>query len=112
MKPSKPQPEPPAPSPPIRTVTKFQARRAAAPDKPFYIEAIQWDGTNWNAIAEFLPAPENGHRDEPMHNSLRVRTSKGTGFARAYEGDIIVKNSTGLYVVKPPTFHSHYEPAE
>ena len=88
--------------------------------KPVTIEAIQWDGTNFDEIMNFMEefhgnkfnyenAEEAAYRSKEIH----IRTSEGTMVAT--EGDWVIKepfptSDRNFYPCKPDIFEQTYEP--
>ncbi len=84
--------------------------------KPIEVEAIRYDGTNRDAVAEFmggdrvvkveqklLPGPGRG-----MHEGLRIQTLEGT--MRADIGAWIIKGIAGeFYPCREDIFDATYE---
>jgi hypothetical protein len=84
--------------------------------RPVTVEAMQWTGTNWNEICDFLGVPENGHGDEetlrrdPSRMPVIIHTLEGD--MRAELGDWIIRGVKGEhYPCKPDIFEATYEPA-
>lgn len=76
--------------------------------KPIVIEAIQYNGENWNDICEFMPVPKNGYGD-PKDFSIVIVTLEGE--MRAVKGDWIIRGIKGeYYPCKPDIFEATYEP--
>ncbi|MFJ2676383.1 hypothetical protein [Streptomyces sp. NPDC087525] len=84
--------------------------------KPVEIEAVRYDGTNWDEIATFmgrtgrveetkLPGPGRG-----MHDGTVIHTLEGDMTASV--GDWIIRGVQGeCYPCKPDIFAATYEPA-
>lgn len=79
--------------------------------KPVVIEAIQWDGTNYEEICEFVGTSlERDARElyKGEASNLLIQTLEGTMEARIY--DYIVKGVKGeFYPCKPDIFAETYE---
>lgn len=82
--------------------------------KPVEVEAIKWDGTNWNEICNFIPVPHVAKGDEetlkrePSRMPILIETLEGT--MRAELGDWIIKGIQGeFYPCKPDIFEQTYE---
>ncbi len=86
--------------------------------KPIVIEAVRWDGTNWDEVVSFLGFPENGHGDtETMYHhsqddqrmAIVIHTLEGDMSAEL--GDWIIKGVKGeFYPCKADIFELTYEP--
>lgn len=83
--------------------------------KPVIIEAIQWDGKNFDAIMSFMNK-DHGHKlnyENAEEYSLKtgkipIRTVEGT--INASSGDWIIKGIKGeFYPCKPDIFEQTYE---
>lgn len=81
--------------------------------KPVVIEVVQWLGTNWDEVCEFLDVPKNG-RGVPESGDqmlIKIDTLEGSMYARI--GDYIIKGVKGeFYPCKPDIFAATYEPEE
>jgi hypothetical protein len=75
--------------------------------KPIIVDAILWDGGNWDEIEKF--SPYGILYDYPAHRqSLSIKTLEGE--MTANKGDMIVKGIQGeIYPVKPDIFNATYE---
>ena len=72
--------------------------------KPVIIEAVQWDGTNWIEICDFIDMPKNGYGD---YRDVVICTLEGD--MRASIGDYIIKGVNGeFYPCKPDIFDKTY----
>ncbi len=79
--------------------------------KPVVIEAVQWDGTNQGAIANFMnvfirtkTSPEEGNPS----GKITIETLEGDMIASV--GDFIIKGVQGeFYPCKPDIFEKTYE---
>lgn len=85
--------------------------------KPVVIEAIQFDGTNHEAVADFVMAEERRHGDTDVSGQLAgdvhliVHTLEGD--MRADPGDWIIRGVKGeFYPCKPDIFDATYEPVD
>lgn len=81
--------------------------------RPVVIDALRWDGTNWNEVCDFLGVPENGHGDQENLGGGRMPVVIHTleGDMRAEVGDWIVRGVKGeFYPCKPGIFDATYEP--
>lgn len=82
--------------------------------KPVVIEAIQWDGTNYEEICEFVNASLQRDARELYKgeaSNLLIQTLEGTMEARIY--DYIIKGVKGeFYPCKPDIFAETYELVE
>lgn len=83
--------------------------------KPVIIDAIQWDGKNFDEIANFMQ-DFHGHKkayEDAQEGSLKtgeyyIRTLEGTMTANI--GDWIIKGVNGeFYPCKPDVFEKTYE---
>lgn len=74
--------------------------------KPVVIEAIQWDGENWNELVEF------GCRcAQDQDDNIFIPTLEGISYVNV--GDYIIKGVAGyFYPCKPNVFEATYEKAE
>jgi len=80
-------------------MTKFKKR-------PVVIEAIRWDGTNGDEVAEFT---EGRARIDPHAGEVRIYTLEGEMVGHV--GDWIIKGVKGeFYPCKPDIFEITYEP--
>lgn len=78
--------------------------------KPVVIEAIQWTGSNGEAMAEFI-GDCGANLDDPLHPRLVISTFEGDMTADA--GDWIIRGVKGeFYPVKPDIFSATYEKVE
>ena len=82
--------------------------------KSVVIDAVQWDGENWNEICEFLSIPENGngaYKDgcrSPENMQVVIRALEEDMAASI--GDYIVKDANGkFYPCNPGIFDKAYE---
>ena len=74
--------------------------------KPVVIEALQFDGKNWEAIGEFVGQQAECRGKEV----LVIKTLEGDMLANA--GDYIIKGIKGeFYPCKPDIFEDTYEPS-
>lgn len=74
--------------------------------KPVVIEAIQWNGNNWNELVEFGCACAQTQDDEIWIPTLE-------GILKASVGDYIIKGVQGeFYPCKPDIFEQTYEVVE
>jgi len=73
--------------------------------KPVVIEAVQWNGSNYDEIGDFM-----GHSSTMEFNgSFVIPTLEGDMYAS--EGDWIIKGVKGeFYPCKPDIFEMTYEP--
>jgi len=87
--------------------------------KPVVIEAIQWLGTNWNAVCDFAPVPEiargvecaDTRSDGLTEMPIEIKTLEGT--MTALIGDWIIKGIKGeFYPCKDEIFRKTYEPVD
>jgi len=73
--------------------------------KPIIIEAIQWNGNNWEELEEF------GNERDIISNpdgTLTIATLEGNHIAN--KGDWIIKGIMGeVYLCKPDIFKKTYE---
>jgi hypothetical protein len=79
--------------------------------KPVAIEALQFDGTNYTAIFDFMGHATGGRASasNPLQNKIFIRTLEGEMTADA--GDWIIKGVMGeFYPCKPDIFAATYEP--
>ena len=80
--------------------------------KPVVIEAIRWQGDNWNEVCDFCFGirgqwKDNLNRSEDMQ--VVIHTLEGDMIARI--GDYIIKGIKGeFYPCKPDVFAASYEP--
>lgn len=73
--------------------------------KPVVTDVIQWDGTNINAVMEFMNWRNAMHDDK---DGLRIHTLEGTHQANV--GDWIIKGVAGeFYPCKPDIFAATYD---
>ena len=83
--------------------------------KPVVIEAVQWDGKNFDEIMNFMQefhghklAYENAEELAYKTKQLNIRTLEG--FMTASENDFIIKGVNGeFYPCKPDIFEKTYE---
>jgi hypothetical protein len=74
--------------------------------KPVVIEAIRWDGHNWDDLMEICPTAR-----EARGTAITIPTLEGDHLANA--GDWIIKGVEGeCYPCKPSIFEATYEAAE
>jgi hypothetical protein len=74
--------------------------------KPVVVEAIQWTGTNTDAVLQFTACP----RVLASPQALVIETLEGD--MRADIGDWIIRGVKGeLYPCKPDIFEQTYEPS-
>ena len=72
--------------------------------KPVVIEALQWDGTNWDEIGDWMGL----HATAQMDDDFVIPTLEGD--MRASVGDWIIKGVKGeFYPCKPDVFAATYE---
>ena len=76
--------------------------------KPIVIEAIQWNGTNVDEVADFMErSAVMTDEDDRFH----IPTLEGDIWAS--KGDFIIKGVKGeFYPCKPDIFAATYEPVE
>ncbi len=83
--------------------------------KPVVIEAVQWDGKNYDEICQFT-GDWGGHKkahedaEELAHKTgeMYIQTLEGT--MKASKGDYIIKGIQGeFYPCKPEIFEASYE---
>lgn len=67
------------------------------------VDAIQWDGDNFNEIVYNFPGILCGEKRQ----YLDVKTPEGV--SRADTGDWIVRDGENFHVVKADDFEEHYE---
>lgn len=77
--------------------------------KPVEVEAMRWDGTNFNAIKKWA-----GDNVELRDGELIVKTLEdgkdGQAVHAATEGDFVIKGVRGeFYFCKPDIFYDTYE---
>ena len=73
--------------------------------KPVVIDAIQWIGSNWYEIDQFITVL---HETYPSIGIIKIHTLEGT--MEASEGDYIIKGVSGeFYPCKPDIFELTYE---
>jgi hypothetical protein len=79
--------------------------------KPVVIEAVQWDGKNFESIALFAAEsinPRGCYLDMKNNNVLTIETLEGNHVASI--GDWIIMGVKGeLYPCKPDIFEATYE---
>ena len=76
--------------------------------KPIEIEAIQWNGSNYEEIKEFVDDRELWR---PKSHILIIKTLEGNH--RADIGDYIIRGVEGeFYPCKPEIFNKTYEQVE
>lgn len=79
--------------------------------KPVVIEAVQWNGENFQQIDEFTGGNKVhrvGSWDKSVDNSIVIPTLEGDH--RALVGDYIIKGVQGeFYPCKPDIFEQTYE---
>jgi len=86
--------------------------------KPVVIEAIQWDGKNWDEVHNFMQefhghkkAYEDAEEGAMKTGNLFIRTLEGT--MTATKGDWIIKGVNGeFYPCKPDIFEKTYSPID
>jgi hypothetical protein len=81
--------------------------------KPVVIEAIQWDGTNYQEVCDFVRERLvfEYTSSPPSERVLVIETLEGT--MRAQAGDFIIRGVNGeYYPCKPDIFEKTYEPVE
>jgi len=85
--------------------------------KPVVIEAIKWNGANWNEICDFITLEdmhgryEDGYEGSNEHMQVVIPTLEGDMIANI--GDYIIKGVNGeFYPCKPDIFHKTYEKIE
>ena len=75
--------------------------------KPVVIEAIQWDGTNYDEIDDWMGLNSTLEID----GQFIIPTLEGD--MRVSEGDWVIRGVNGeFYPCKPDIFEKTYEPAE
>ena len=75
--------------------------------KPVVIEAIQWDGTNYDEIGDWMGLNSTLEID----GQFIIPTLEGD--MRVSEGDWVIRGVNGeFYPCKPDIFEKTYEPAE
>ena len=73
--------------------------------KPVEIEAVQWKGSNFIEIDNFITIE---HETYPSQGIVKIPTLEGT--MEASEGDYIIKGVNGeFYPCKPDIFEKTYE---
>lgn len=71
--------------------------------KPVEIDAIRWDGTNWEEIIKFIPPPHIVKKEEELY----IGTPEGD--MHCSKGDFIIKGIKGeFYPCKPDIFAATY----
>jgi hypothetical protein len=76
--------------------------------KPVVIEAVQYNGGNWNEINSFMEGSLSIH---PIHKSPMIHTLEGDHLVT--KGDFVIKGVKGeFYPCKPDIFAATYEPVE
>lgn len=77
--------------------------------KPVEIQAMQWDGDNWEEMIPFIgDAGTLGIPDEHHLTSVEITTLEGT--MTASPGDWIIRGVKGeFYPCKPDIFEATYE---
>ena len=84
--------------------------------KPVVIEAIRWNGDNWDQVCAFITTGigavyATGHDGSPDHMEVVIHTLEGD--MRASIGDYIIRGVKGeYYPCKPDIFEATYESAE
>lgn len=86
--------------------------------KPVVIEAVQWDGKNFDEVSDFTGnwhghklAYEDAESAAIRTGSLHIKTLEGVMTANT--GDWIIKGVNGeFYPCKPDIFEKTYEPAD
>jgi len=83
--------------------------------KPVVIEAIQWNGKNFDQISQFI-GENHGHKkahedaEEAAIKSGKYYISTLEGIMTASKGDWIIKGVSGeFYPCKPEVFETTYE---
>jgi hypothetical protein len=78
--------------------------------KPVVIEAIQWTGSNYEEVSEFMQTQRGTvDIDDPLNPALLVHTTEGV--MKASPGDWIIRGVKGeYYPCKPDIFEMTYEP--
>lgn len=86
--------------------------------KPVVIEAVQWDGKNFDQVHNFMQE-FHGHKkayEDAMEGAIKtgnlyIRTEEGV--MTASKGDWVIKGVNGeFYPCKPDIFEKTYEPVE
>ncbi len=78
--------------------------------KPIVVEAVQWDGTNFDEVKELDKSSHNKEYRKIFHmkNNLKIRTIEGD--MMAVLGDWIIRGVKGeLYPCKPDVFDKTYD---
>lgn len=78
--------------------------------KPVTIEAVQWNGDNWDEIRDFCGVHQQGHGHGwySADNKNYIGTLEGQ--MEASKGDYIIKGIKGeFYPCKPDIFEATYE---
>lgn len=83
--------------------------------KPVVIEAVKWDGKNFDEIMKFMQEfhgnkfnYENAEEEAYKTGKLYIRTLEGN--MKASKGDFIIKGVSGeFYPCKPDIFEKTYE---
>lgn len=79
--------------------------------KPVVIDAIQYTGTNFKEILEFLGGEDERGNIDIHQNSIFIKTLEGD--MQAKPKDFIIKGVKGeFYPVKPNVFYETYEKVE
>jgi hypothetical protein len=78
--------------------------------RPVVIEAIKWDGTNYDAVIAFLGKDHVERTMGPGIDALYINTLEGV--MRADLGDWIIRGVTECYPCKPDIFEITYEAVE
>lgn len=84
--------------------------------KPVVIEAVQWDGSNFDEISGFTNdwhGHKKAHEDAEEHamksGKIHIQTLEGVTIAS--KGDFVIKGVKGeFYACKPDIFMMTYEP--
>ena len=76
--------------------------------KPIEVEAVQFDGENWNELFEFTGNDTEKTSRNFLDKEFRIHTLEGTMLA--YPGDYIIKGIKGeFYPCKSDIFEESYE---
>ena len=78
--------------------------------KPVVIEAVQFNGKNFDEIFSFCPKAERFYQIRNQEDNIGIKTLEG--YMEASQFDWIIKGVNGeYYPCKPDIFEKTYEPA-
>lgn len=81
--------------------------------KPVVVDAIQWTGMNFEALADLVGESKDGRKVTYDESDMSLKIHTLEGVMKANVGDYIIKGVKGeFYPCKPDIFKKTYEPVE